>query len=257
MGADCCIEWRLTLDTVYLDAGLLSPYNTVPSLWRSWPPDTTVRYSRHASQLWNNAALYGRATVRKVSGMAQKCRLEYSASLSRASCFTLPCFSTTSSLGRTSPGQQSMHQTSKLWEGEALNSGVQQLFFGIFISQNPPSKKKNRTKFKPSFSCPNHQTSLPNPARIQRRTRLRMGGWERGWGCSSSAVCSSTCGSHQWEGKRRGVSHIWVLSNTMAHCDHKSHREQSLFREDSGHSPCLAMGQSNDTPGVASLIRFH
>lgn len=147
MGADCCIEWRLSLDRVYLDAGLLSPYNTaqyntVPSLWRSRPPDTTVWYSLHASQLWNNAALYEWATVRKISGMALKCRLEYSASLSGASCFTLLWFSTTSSLdGRLQVSNPCTKHPN--YEKERPWSQVFSSFCGIFISQNPPPKKSS------------------------------------------------------------------------------------------------------------------
>lgn len=79
---------------------------------------------------------------------------------------------------------------------------------------------------KPSFSFTNHHLSAPNPFpnHHPELPRIHEGLCKS---CRSFKVlylylCQPDHHWHKVKKKKRGVSHIWVLSNTMAHCDQKA-----------------------------------
>lgn len=94
-------------------------------------------------------------------------------------------------------------------------------------------------------SCQESRQAFVNPARW-----LLQGLW-----CRALPACASlTITDPKW--RRRGVSHIWVLSITMAHCDQKA-------AENNPHSENIVLIQlvwlwdNAMIPCVTSLIRIH
>lgn len=196
--------------------------------------------------LWNNAALYEWTTVRKISGMALKAGwntvLHYQRT--RHWPFTLH----TVVFFRFFFGETSSHkilqQTSNTISIVQKEPRVQQPWGKLHHLIDKHALRWSTTAGNSSYQT-TERCSKSRQYSTHESTQLSL--------YKDVLLCTSTCDTSlitdpKW--RRRGVSHIWVLSNTMAHCDQKTTENNPhsgiIVPIQLQHSACLAMRQCID-----------